>query len=293
MSRRLLCEAGTMGYECFEVEIVDKVGHVKMNRPEKANSMIPSFWRDLPAIVDEMSASGSVRAMVLSAGGRHFCSGMDLSVFASSDGGLSGAMDGTHRSRRNERFRSTALHLQESFTALERARMPVLCAIQGACVGGGIDMVSAADMRYATADAFFSIAEINIGMTADVGTLQRMPKLVAEGIVRELAYTGRKWTAAEAHSAGFVNAVFDDHVALLDGVHSIAAEIASKSPMAVWGTKQTMHYTRDHSVADGLEFIANWNAAMFDTDDMAEAAAAAIEGRTADYPDLHSRFDGL
>ncbi len=286
-----------MGYECFDVEIVDKVGHLKMNRPEKANSMVPSFWRDLPVIVDEMSASGSIRALVLSGEGRHFCSGMDLSVFASGDNGLSGssgtAGGGGHRSRRNERFRSTALHLQESFTALERARMPVLCAIQGACVGGGIDMVSATDMRYATSDAFFSIAEINIGMTADVGTLQRMPKLVAEGIVRELAYTGRKWTAAEAHAAGFVNAVFDDHASLLDGVHGIAAEIASKSPMAVWGTKQTMHYTRDHSVADGLEFIANWNAAMFDTDDMAEAAAAAMEGRAADYPDLHSRFDGL
>ena len=285
-----------MGYECFEVEIVDKVGHLKMIRPEKANSMVPSFWRDLPMIVDEMSASGSVRAMMISAEGRHFCSGMDLSVFAAGDNGLSGGSGGSrneHRSRRNERFRSTALHLQESFTALERARMPVLCAIQGACVGGGIDMVSATDMRYATGDAFFSIAEINIAMTADVGTLQRMPKLVAEGIVRELAYTGRKWTAEEAHAAGFVNAVFDDHESLLDGVHTIAAEIASKSPMAVWGTKQTMHYTRDHSVADGLEFIANWNAAMFDTDDMAEAASAAMEGRAAEYPDLHSQFDGL
>lgn len=282
-----------MGYECFDIEIVDKVGHVKMTRPEKANSMVPSFWRDLPLIVDEMSASGSVRAMVLSAEGRHFCSGMDLSVFGSGDDGIAGGTNGGHRSRRNERFRSTALHLQDSFTALERARMPVLCAIQGACVGGGIDMVSAADMRYATADAFFSIAEINIGMTADVGTLQRMPKLVAEGIVRELAYTGRKWTAEEARAAGFVNAIFDDHESLLDGVHSVAAEIASKSPMAVWGTKQTMHHTRDHTVADGLEFIANWNAAMFDTDDMAEAAAAAMEGRPAEYPDLHARFDGL
>lgn len=286
-----------MGYECFDVEITDKVGHIKMIRPEKANSMVPSFWRDLPVIVDEMSQSGSVRAVVLSAEGRHYCSGMDLSVFASGDNGLSsGSSDGSgkaHRSRRNERFRSTALTLQDTFTALERARMPVLCAIQGACVGGAIDMISAADMRYATSDAFFSIAEINIGMTADVGTLQRMPKLVAEGVVRELAYTGRKWSAAEAHAAGFVNAVYDDHAALLDGVHGIAAEIASKSPMAVWGTKQTMHYTRDHSVADGLEFIANWNAAMFDTDDMGEAATAQMEGRAAEYPDLWSQSNGL
>ena len=231
--------------------------------------------------------------MVLSAEGRHFCSGMDLSVFGAADTGISPGAPAGHRSRRNERFRSTALQLQKSFTALETARMPVLCAIQGACVGGAIDMVTAADMRYATEDAFFSIAEINIGMTADVGTLQRMPKLVAEGIVRELAYTGRKWSADEAHTAGFVNAVYADHAAMLDGVMDTAALIASKSPMAVWGTKQTMHYTRDHSVADGLEFIANWNAAMFDTDDMAEAATAQMEGRDADYPDLHPLSPGL
>jgi enoyl-CoA hydratase len=281
-----------MGYECFDVEVVDRVGHIRMNRPEKSNSMIPAFWRELPEIVDGWSQSGSVRAIVLSADGRHFCSGMDLEVFASNDSIGPGGGSG-HRSRRNERFRSTALKLQDTFSSLERARMPVLCAIQGACVGGGIDMVSAADMRYADDSAFFSIAEINIGMTADVGTLQRMPKLVPEGTVRELAYTGRRWSAAEAHAAGFVNAVFPDHEALLDGVMKIAAEIAGKSPIAVWGTKRAMHYTRDHSVADGLEFIANWNAAMFDTDDMGEAFTAKIEQRPAEFPDLWPLSDGL
>jgi len=282
-----------MGYECFDVEVTDKVAHIRMNRPEKSNSMIPAFWRELPEIVDGLSASGSVRAIVLSAVGRHFCSGMDLEVFANDDAiGPAGSTSG-HRSRRNERFRSTALKLQDTFTSLERARVPVLCAIQGACVGGAIDMVTAADMRYAEESTFFSIAEINIGMTADVGTLQRMPKLVPEGIVRELAYTGRRWSAEEAKAAGFVNQVFADHDALLDGVMEIAREIASKSPMAVWGTKQTMHYTRDHSVADGLEFIANWNAAMFDTDDMAEAFGAKMEQRSPEFPDLWPLSDGL
>jgi len=282
-----------MGYECFDVEVTDKVAHIRMNRPEKSNSMIPAFWRELPEIVDGLSASGSVRAIVLSAVGRHFCSGMDLEVFANDDAiGPAGSTSG-HRSRRNERFRSTALKLQDTFTALERARVPVLCAIQGACVGGAIDMVTAADMRYAEESTFFSIAEINIGMTADVGTLQRMPKLVPEGIVRELAYTGRRWSAEEAKAAGFVNQVFADHDALLDGVMEIAREIASKSPMAIWGTKQTMHYTRDHSVADGLEFIANWNAAMFDTDDMAEAFGAKMEQRSPEFPDLWPLSDGL
>jgi len=282
-----------MGYECFDVEVTDKVAHIRMNRPEKSNSMIPAFWRELPEIVDGLSASGSVRAIVLSAVGRHFCSGMDLEVFANDDAiGPAGSTSG-HRSRRNERFRSTALKLQDTFTSLERARVPVLCAIQGACVGGAIDMVTAADMRYAEESTFFSIAEINIGMTADVGTLQRMPKLVPEGIVRELAYTGRRWSAEEAKAAGFVNQVFADHDALLDGVMEIAREIASKSPMAIWGTKQTMHYTRDHSVADGLEFIANWNAAMFDTDDMAEAFGAKMEQRSPEFPDLWPLSDGL
>lgn len=281
-------------YECFTVEVVDKVGLVTMNRPERSNSMIASFWSELPEIVDELSNSGNVRAMVLAAQGKNFCSGMDLEVFSNNDtvGSSSEPTEG-HRSRRNERFRSTALKLQETFTAMERARMPVLSAIQGACVGGGIDMVSATDMRYTTENAWFCIHEINIGMTADVGTLQRMPKLVPEGIVRELAYTGRRWTAQEAKAAGFVNEVYPDHKTLLDAVMNVAGEIASKSPMAVWGTKQTMHYTRDHTVADGLEFIANWNAAMFDTDDMAEAFTASIEKRGAEFPDLWPLSDGL
>ncbi|MEM7095447.1 MAG: crotonase/enoyl-CoA hydratase family protein [Actinomycetota bacterium] len=282
-----------MTYECFSVEVVDKIGLVRMVRPQRSNSMIPSFWRELPEIIDQLSDSGEARVVVISAEGKNFCSGMDLEVFGSDDTiGQSDEQRG-HRSRRNERFRSTALKLQETFTSMERARMPVLAAIQGACVGGGIDMVSAMDMRYATEDAWFSIHEINIGMTADVGTLQRMPKLVPEGIVRELAYTGRRWSADEAKAAGFVNEVFPDHETMLDATMAIASEIASKSPMAVWGTKQTMHYTRDHSVQDGLEFIANWNAAMFDTDDMAEAFKASLEKRSADFPDLWPLSDGL
>lgn len=282
-----------MGYECFEVEIDKKIAHVRMNRPQRSNSMIPAFWQELPQITEELSASGSVRAMVLSGEGKHFCSGMDLEVFGNNDAISGSEQSRGHRSRRNERFRSTALKLQESFTAMERARMPVLAAVQGACVGGAIDMITACDMRYATENAFFSIQEINIGMTADVGTLQRMPKLVAEGIVRELAYTGRRWTAEEAKAAGFVNQLYPDEETMLDAVLGIAAEIASKSPMAVWGTKQTMHYTRDHGIADGLEYIANWNAGMFDTDDMAEAFTAQMEKRSPDFPDLFPVSDGL
>lgn len=154
-------------------------------------------------------------------------------------------------------------------------------------------MVSAADLRYATEDAFFCIHEINIGMTADVGTLQRMPKLVPEGVVRELAYTGRNMAAAEAKERGFVNEIYADHDQMLAAVFETADLIASKSPMAIRGTKQTLNYGRDHSVADGLEYIATWNAAMFDTDDMAEAFTAGTENRDAEFPNHRPLRDGL
>ena len=281
-----------MTYTCFNVETKDGIAHIRMIRPERANSMIPEFWDELPQIVNQLSEGGDARAIVLSAEGRHFCSGMDLSVFAGNNDVA--VQDNTkHISRQRASFRTTALQLQRTFSCLEESRLPVLSAIQGACIGGGIDMVSATDLRYATKDAFFSIHEINIGMTADVGTLQRMPKLVPEGVVRELAYTGRNMSASEAKERGFVNEIYEDQDAMDDAVLEIAKEIASKSPMAIWGTKQTLNYGRDHSVADGLEYIATWNAAMFDPDDMAEAFMAQTENREADFPDHRPTRKGI
>ena len=281
-----------MTYTCFNVETKDGIAHIRMIRPERANSMIPEFWDELPQIVNQLSEGGDARAIVLSAEGRHFCSGMDLSVFAGNNDVT--VQDNTkHISRQRASFRTTALQLQRTFSCLEESRLPVLSAIQGACIGGGIDMVSATDLRYATKDAFFSIHEINIGMTADVGTLQSMPKLVPEGVVRELAYTGRNMSASEAKERGFVNEIYEDQDAMDDAVLEIAKEIASKSPMAIWGTKQTLNYGRDHSVADGLEYIATWNAAMFDPDDMAEAFMAQTENREADFPDHRPTRKGI
>ena len=281
-----------MTYTCFNVETKDHVAHIRMNRPERANSMIPEFWDELPKIVGQLSEGNEARAIVLSAEGRHFCSGMDLSVFAGNND-VSVQDNAAHISRQRANFRTTALHLQRTFSCLEESRLPVLSAIQGACIGGGIDMVSATDLRYATEDAFFCIQEINIGMTADVGTLQRMPKLVPEGVVRELAYTGRNMSASEAKERGFVNDIYEDQDAMDDAVLEIAQEIASKSPMAIWGTKQTLNYGRDHSVADGLEYIATWNAAMFDPDDMAEAFMAQTENRDAQFPDHRPTTRGI
>ncbi|MEE3140172.1 MAG: crotonase/enoyl-CoA hydratase family protein [Actinomycetota bacterium] len=281
-----------MTYTCFEVETTNHLAHVRMVRPERANSMIPEFWQELPEIIDQLSAGGDARVIVLSAEGRHFCSGMDLSVFAGNNN-VSNQEQAKHGSRQRAGFRSTALQLQRTFSCMEESRLPILSAIQGACIGGGIDMVSATDLRYATNDAYFCIQEINIGMTADVGTLQRMPRFVPEGVVRELAYTGRNMSAAEAKERGFVNEIYGDQDEMLEAVFEIAGEIASKSPMAIWGTKRTLNYGRDHSVADGLEYIATWNAAMFDTDDMAEAFRASTENRDAEFPDHRPLGKGL
>ncbi len=279
-----------MGYTCFDIDEADGVGHLILSRPDKFNSMIPEFWTELPEIVTEMSDSGRVRVMVISSTGKHFCSGMDLSVFT---GGSNLDTTGAEMGRQRANLRLNVLHLQHTFSVLEQARMPVLAAIQGGCVGGAIDMVTAADCRYATADAWFCIQEINIGMTADVGTLQRLPKIVPEGIARELAYTGRRMPAQRAAEVGLVNEVFDDQESMLDGVHAIAAEIASRSPLAVNGTKEMINYTRDHSVADSLKYIATWQTGMFQPADMMETFTAKAEGRDPEFDDLLEVRRGL
>ncbi len=263
-------------YSCFDVSESGHVAHVQLSRPDELNSMNRAFWVELPRIINDISDAGTARAIVLSSTGRHFTAGMDLSVFGSPD--LAGDAQ-AEVGRQRAQLRMTALRLQESFSCLEKARMPVLAAIQGGCVGGGVDMVSACDMRYATEDAWLCIQEINIGMTADVGTLQRLPKIIPEGVVREMAYTGRRMSAQRAYEVGLVNQVFATHEELVDGVLDIAAEIASKSPLAVWGSKEMITYARDHSTADSLNYVATWQTGMFQPPDMLESFAAQAEKR--------------
>jgi len=273
-----------MTYTCFEVDLIGKVAHVQMKRPEAFNSMVPEFWTELPQIIQEFDESGEARAVVISSTGRHFTAGMDLAVFGS--GAEVGKQEKAEMGRLRAQLRRHILKIQESFNCLDRARMPVLAAIQGGCVGGGVDLISACDMRYCTPDAFFCIQEINIGMTADVGTFPRLPHVLPQGLVRELAYTGRRLQANEAQAAGLVNKVYDDHEALIAGVMGVAQEIASRSPLAVWGSKEMLNYARDHTIADGLDYIATWQTGMFQPSDMAEAWEAKRDKREADFADL-------
>lgn len=281
-----------MSYECFTLDIHEQVAHIVLNRPEKRNSMSPAFWRELPQIVGQIDRNAEARAIVISSTGPHFTAGLDLASFSSDTAPNPETDDHTkhlNKLQYGARFHDTVQFMQNSFNCLENARMPVLAAIQGGCIGGGVDLVTACDMRYATEDAFLTVYEINIGMTADVGTFPRLVKLIPEGIVRELAYTGRRMPAAEAQAAGLVNRVFPDQQAMLDGVLGIAAEIASKPPLAVYGCKRMINYARDHSTADGLDYIGVWNAAMLLPAEMQEAMTANAEKRPGNFADLPAR----
>lgn len=278
-----------MVYACFELEIRDKIAHIRFNRPDKFNSMTREFWSELPRALREIDAAAQARAIVISSTGKHFTAGMDLAVFG---GGGPAASGPSEVGRQREALRRSLLELQDSFNAIERVRMPVLAAIQGGCIGGGVDMISACDMRYCTKDAFFCIQEINLGMTADVGTLQRLPHLIPSGIVRELAYTGRRLDAVRAKEVGLVNELFPSHEALLEAVMQVAREITQRSPLAVHGSKEMLNYARDHSVADSLNYMAAWQTGMFQPADMLECFAAKQEKREPVFEDLgpHRKF---
>lgn len=270
-------------YENFTVSIEDKVAHIVLSRPKAMNSMNKSFWNDLPEIVREIDKSGEARCLVISSTGKHFSAGMDLAVFAQ-DGAITTEKADPYVTA--EMFRSNIRHIQRTFSSLEDARMPVLCAIQGGVIGGAVDMVTAADIRWCTKDAFFCIQETNIAMTADVGTFPRLQRYIPEGWVKEMAYTGRRLDAATAKDIGLVNDVFDTQEECLEYVMKTAHEIASKSPLAVTGCKVLINYGRDHSTADTLDYIGVWNAGMFPPKHMKEAMMARIEKRDAEFPDL-------
>jgi enoyl-CoA hydratase len=271
-----------MSYACFTVTLADHIAHIRLNRPDKANSMIPEFWREFPAAVDRISNDGEARVIVISAEGKHFTAGMDISVF------MAGALDGdaanAHVSA--EAFRRKIRMLQDTFSCLERARQPALAAIQGGAIGAGVDLATACDCRYASADAFFCVQETAIGMTADVGTFPRLVRIIPEGWARQMAFTAERVPAAKAKEIGLVNEVFPDAQSLLEGVMAIARQIAAHSPLAVTGCKAMANYARDHSTADALDYIALWNAAMLRPSDIRESYIAKSERRAPTFDPL-------
>ena len=265
---------------CFSLTLTDHVAHLVLNRPEAMNTMHPTFWRELDEVLTTLHHEGTARALVISSTGKHFSAGMALETFA---GAIQ--MDDQSAEGRAAIF-DLLTDMQATFTKIENLRMPVICAIQGGCIGGAVDMVTTACIRYATADAFFCIQEINIGMVADVGTLQRLPKLVPMGVVKELAYTGRRLGAQKALSYGLVNEVFDTPDAMLAAALQCAREIAAKPPVAIWGTKQVIHYTRDHSVEDSLKQMGWVQGAIWSNAHVREAIAAMKEKRAGQFPAL-------
>lgn len=270
-------------YECFRVGIEDKVATITLSRPDAYNAMSRAFWNELPEIVNVLSGDALARCIVIESEGKHFSSGMDVSVFTEAGVAHGGGAD---RYVQAEEFIHHVRMLQDSFSCLERARMPVLVACQGGVIGGAVDLVTACDVRYAVKDAFFQIQETNIGMTADVGTFPRLCKLMPEGAVRELAYTGRRLGAERAFALGLVTELYETQEAMRAGVQATAREIAAKSPLAVSGCKRMINYARDHTTGDTLDFVGAWNSGMLAGEHIMEAFAARMEKREPHFPDL-------
>ena len=268
-------------FSTLRITLNEGIAEVCLNRPDKSNAMNDAMWQEIRQAFDWVDATPEARVTILSGAGKNFCAGIDLAMLGSIQQRIAHA-DGA---RSREALRRIILDLQDCLSSIERCRKPVLAAIQGACVGGGLGLVACCDMRYATPDAVFAIREIDLAMVADIGTLQRLPHLIGEGMTRELAYTGRNVGAHEAEKLGLINFKFGDFSGLTVEVRKIAQTIAAKSPLAVRGIKESMNYSRDHSVTDGLNYVAGWNAAMLLSADLGESIAAQKEKRAP-------RFEG-
>ena len=265
---------------CFSLTIENHIAHLVLNRPEALNTMGPRFWAELDTVLSDLHKSNSARVLVISSTGKHFSAGMALDTF-----GGAIQMDDQSPEGRAAMFDSLSA-MQATFTKLETLRIPVIAALQGGVIGGAVDMVTACCIRYGSKDAFFCIQEINIGMVADVGTLQRLPKLVPLAVVKELAYTGRRMGADKALGYGLLNAVFDTPEQTVAAALQCAQEIAAKPPVASWGTKQAVHYARDHTVDESLKQMGWLQAAIWSNRHVGEAVMAFQGKRSGDFPDL-------
>ena len=272
-------------YSCFELKKEGHIANLILNRPSEFNTMIRKFWVELPEVLEEINRDSNIRVIIMSSTGKHFCAGMDLAAFSNGVENIPEDKKPDH-ARVGEALYRSAKELQGYISTLEQIRVPVIAAIQGACVGGALDLITACDIRLSTKEAFFCIQEINIGMAADVGTLQRLPRIIPDSKMRELAYTGRRMYADEAKDSGLVSDTYKSHEEMLQAANRIANEIASKSPIAIYGLKAVMNYSRDHSISDSLDFNALWSGAMLSGKDMTEAMTANMEKRDAGFQQM-------
>lgn len=270
-----------MSYEHFSYKVENNVAHVAINRPDKVNSLNETSWKELKAIFERISDEPEARVAILSGEGKLFCAGIDLQMLMS----VKNVEEIECGGRRSEKILGFIKHLQSCINAIETCSKPVLAAIHNGCIGGGVDVVAACDMRYCSDDAYFTIKEIDMGMVADLGTLQRLPKFVKPAVVAEMAYTGRKVGATEAKEIGLVNNHFPDKDTMMSEVNKLAEVIASKSPVSIRGTKEILRHTRDHSVEDGLHHMAVWNSAMLLSDDLTMAFMSAMSKQKPTFKD--------
>ena len=272
-------------FSCFKLDVKNHVGNLVLSRPDELNTMSRDFWVELGEVLEVINRDADIRVVVMSSTGKHFCAGMDLNAFSNGVDNIPDDKKPDH-ARIGEAVYRVAKELQEYISTLEKIRVPVIAAIHGGCIGGAVDMVTACDIRLASDDAFFCIQEINIGMAADVGTLQRLPKIIPDSKMREMAYTGRRMYAEEAKDAGLVSGTYGSQEELLEAANKLASEIASKSPVAIYGLKAVMNYSRDHNVNDSLEYNALWSGAMLSQKDMTEQMTANMEKRDASFNEL-------
>ncbi|MEM9750648.1 MAG: enoyl-CoA hydratase-related protein [Pseudomonadota bacterium] len=267
-------------FESFTYSVEEGVAHLAFSRPEIRNAMTRVFWREFPAALSAAEADASVRTLVISSTGPHFCAGLDTSIFTE---GADFAQTTPHERLRLMDWLGQTLDVLQR---LERLRFPVIAAIQGGCIGGGVDLASACDIRIAAADAFFRIEEINVGMMADLGTLQRLPKILPEAVARELAYTGANLSAERAERLGYVNQIAADGDAARQAALEMAAQIAAKAPLAITGSKHMITYARDHTVREALEHMRAYQAAIFEPGDVMESYGAKMEKRAPKFANL-------
>ena len=270
-----------MNWTCFDLTMENHIAHIQLNRPKELNSFTLDLWREFPLAIEAINQNSDMRVMVISSTGKHFTAGMDLGVFASFEKSAD-----KESARQNASFMELVKTLQQTFTPLTQSKLPVIAAVQGGCIGAGLDLITACDMRYATQEAFFTLHEINIGMMADVGTMPRLQHVVPAGIAREMAFTGSPLKAKRAEQVGLLNGVFETHDELVDGVMKVAAGIAAKSPMAIWGSKEMMNYADNHTIEDTLDRVAVWQAGMFSQDDVKAAIGAQMQKQTASFENL-------